>query len=81
MCVLPSSICRVFDAGSAAIMVGRSVSVCYAFVNLSLPGCDAVQVWERVNPVRCAVMLLRGMAGAGVVKFYVFVPSVLIVCF
>ena len=27
-CVLPSSICRVFGAVSAAIMVGRSVFVC-----------------------------------------------------
>ena len=46
------------DAVSAAIMVGRSVFVCSAFVNLSLYGCDAVQVRERVN-----------MAGAGEVKF------------
>ena len=57
-------------------MVGSSVSVCYAFVNLSLPGCDAVQVWERVNPVRCAVMLLRDMAGAGVVKVLRFLCRV-----
>ena len=39
-------------------------------------------VWERVNHVRCAVMLLRDMAGAGVVKLLrVSVPSVLVVCF
>ena len=51
----------LFDAVSAAIVVGRSVFVCFAFVNLSLSGCDAVLVWERVN-----------MAGAGEVSFYVF---------
>ena len=56
----------LFDAGPAAITVGSSVSV--SFVNLSFSGCDAVQVWERVNPVRCVVMLLRNMAGAAVVK-------------
>ena len=72
----------LFDAGPAAITVGSSVSVCYAFVNLSLPGCDAVQVWERVNPVRCVVMLLRNMAGAVVVEVLRFsVPNVLVVCF
>ena len=53
-------------------MVGRSVFVCSAFVNLSLSGCDAVQVWERVN-----------MAGAGEVSFYVFraeCPCCLFLC-
>ena len=34
-----------------------------------------------MNPVRRVVTLLRDMAGAGEVKFYVFVPSVLVVCF
>ena len=29
-----------------------------------------------MNPVRRVVTLLRDMAGAGEVKFYVFVPSV-----
>ena len=83
MCGLSSSFCRVFDAVSAVVMVGRSVSVCpafatlsiylsrvssdngwkiricvFAFVDLSLYGCGAVQVRERVN-----------MAGAGEVKF------------
>ena len=68
----PSSIfVALSDAVSAAIVVGRSVFVCSAFVNFSLSGCDAVQVWERVN-----------MAGAGEVKFFTcFVPSVLVVCF
>ena len=47
----------LWDAVSAAIMVGRSVFVCSAFVNLSLSGCDAVQGWERVD-----------MAGAGEVS-------------
>ena len=52
---------RYVDAVSAAIVVGRSAFVCSAFVSLSLSGCDAVLVWERVN-----------MAGAGEVSFYVF---------
>ena len=43
---------------SAAVMIGRSVFVCSVLVNLSLSGCGAVQVRERVN-----------MAGAGEVKF------------
>ena len=60
-CVLLRQFVALFDAVSAAIVVGRSVFVCSAFVNLSLSGCDAVLVWERVN-----------MAGAGEVRFYVF---------
>ena len=39
-------------------MIGRSVFVFFALVNLSLSGCDAVQGWERVD-----------MAGAGEVSF------------
>ena len=57
-CVLPRQFVALFDAVSAAIVVGRSVFVCSAFVNLSLSGGDAVLVWERVN-----------MAGAGEVSF------------
>ena len=61
----------LWDAVSAAIMIGRSVFVCSVLVNLSLSGCGAVQVRERVN-----------MAGAGeVIVLYAFVPSVLVVCF
>ena len=49
----------LWDAVSAAVTFGRSVFVCSVLVNLSLSGCGAVQVWERVN-----------MAGAGEVKFF-----------
>ena len=49
--------CAIGIVDPAAIMIGWSVLVCFAFVNLSLSGCDAVLVWERVN-----------MAGAGEVR-------------
>ena len=40
-------------------MIGRSVFVWFAFVNLSLYGFDAVQVWNRVNSFRHVVILLE----------------------
>ena len=57
-CVLLRQFVAFFGAVSAAIVVGRSAFVCFAFVNLSLSGYDAVLVWERVN-----------MAGVGEVSF------------
>jgi len=45
-----------------AKMIGRSAFLCVAIVNLSFTGVDAVQVRNRVNPIRRVVTLLQGMA-------------------
>ena len=46
----------------SAIMLGRSAFLFLALANLSLSGVGAVQVRNKVNPIRRVVTLLQEMA-------------------
>ena len=69
------------DAVSAAIRVGRSLSVCLAFVSWSFSGFGAVQVWKRMNPFRRDMTLLWNMVGkceVSVIRVFVARPCCLL---
>ena len=69
------------DAVSAAIMVGRSVSVFVAFVNLSLYGCEPCQKLERVeDPVFFFAVVNLSLYGLDAVLAAIRVGRSLSVC-